>query len=824
MSDQPNGGDSPVTDSPLPAAGTSTITAINVPDASSWDTVAPIEQIYKQIQNLFCNGPTSVFQMEVPCRPLDRGTYDYKGSDTINAQQIKPPLVGEAEFRLSDDLYSLANLVGGPNGSKLSTRYEDILFSLIPNTDGPWSQAFSEMDLENDQDRIRAWLDEKVPNIDPPTTDVLAGIPVDLGLRVSTPPQRSLQARSQDFRARTDTAANPVIARVDLYHKLLDTYEGEKTRWEQYRVDARPRGDAKQSELNAYDELLQTYAPAVDAKLEALWTLVVVRGQYHRVRTYVSHMDLESASEALQQAKEKLRSCVSRSIDDSQDIYPVVFSPANWAAYLSSSFQPTGLPDNAATGTTVLQALSDAEKGLAMLQAKRSELLGNSQSVANAKAALHSAQAAFEEACTSLSHGLTDSVLGLVKMYFNAVISAGLAAETDPIVAVRNLTTVSSGINDLLAAKGHPRLANDAWARLCTAQQSCMMRQTQLNAAQDNCARAQTEAAEASAVDSKLLLYTLEDQIMSKQKDVEDYQRILRSITSPTGVSVSIPGTPQSTDMDTIPATAAPRPPTSLQVPDVPGGASVWQTITVRCKASGDDTENMVKEEVDDTTTSTTGRCLFWSSSSAVTTTTTPDSSSSSSQTPDHSNTDVQVGFNITKVDIERPWMDAGLLNQSQIFCHALDAPIARYDPAAVSDALRSLQAYRQSDDSSTPGLLPSFPTSFIVAKDIHIIYTSPAGGFSDSTLRHVHSCASSSSSPGGGFLCFPSSAGIERNPVPPPGVHVVDKTSVSSASDTISIKIPAPHIIGWISELVARDTAQPQYTRLPPPADEDFY
>lgn len=53
-----------------------------------------------------------------PARLLDKGTYEYTGSDTIDAQQIKPQTVAEAEFRLSDDMYPLSNLMGGPNGSK----------------------------------------------------------------------------------------------------------------------------------------------------------------------------------------------------------------------------------------------------------------------------------------------------------------------------------------------------------------------------------------------------------------------------------------------------------------------------------------------------------------------------------------------------------------------------------------------------------------------------------------------------------------------------------------------------------------------------------
>ncbi|KAK6497324.1 hypothetical protein TWF506_004797 [Arthrobotrys conoides] len=92
-----------------------------------------------------------------------------------------------------------------------------------------------------------------------------------------------------------------------------------------------------------------TYAPVVDSNLEALWTLWFIHDQYHRVRQYVGYIDIETASETLQRAKENLRASASRSIDDTEDVYPVVFSPANWAKHLSTNFKPKDLLSNVNT-------------------------------------------------------------------------------------------------------------------------------------------------------------------------------------------------------------------------------------------------------------------------------------------------------------------------------------------------------------------------------------------------------------------------------------------------------------------------------------------
>ena len=79
----------------------------------------PVVQIYEQLRDLFGNGQTEIFQMEFPARLLEQGNYDYVDSDSLNAQQIKPPAVMEAEFRLTDDMFSISNIVGGPNGGKV---------------------------------------------------------------------------------------------------------------------------------------------------------------------------------------------------------------------------------------------------------------------------------------------------------------------------------------------------------------------------------------------------------------------------------------------------------------------------------------------------------------------------------------------------------------------------------------------------------------------------------------------------------------------------------------------------------------------------------
>lgn len=209
-------------------------------------------RLYDTLRKNFGLGSNDLFQMEMPARLLEQGNYQYSGSDTLNAQQIKPPSVAEAEFRLSDGMLSLSNLVGGPNGSKISEAYREVLFSLIPSN----QQTATELaKLVPDQQNIFKWLYEEVQNFDPPTQDLLSMIPADKDLPQK--PDKPDQKLSDNTKKLRDSAQTPKIPRIDLYQKLLDIYESERFRWAQYKNDAWPAPDASQDKWNAYDSKLQ---------------------------------------------------------------------------------------------------------------------------------------------------------------------------------------------------------------------------------------------------------------------------------------------------------------------------------------------------------------------------------------------------------------------------------------------------------------------------------------------------------------------------------------------------------------------------------------
>ena len=78
-------------------------------------------------------------------------------------------------------------------------------------------------------------------------------------------------------------------------------------------------------------------------KISNFYNDAVVRGHYHEVLTLLGFLNVASPSEALKNTKQKMRSSLRRSLDDSTDIYPVQFQPSNWFTALRPNVRPKDL-------------------------------------------------------------------------------------------------------------------------------------------------------------------------------------------------------------------------------------------------------------------------------------------------------------------------------------------------------------------------------------------------------------------------------------------------------------------------------------------------
>ncbi|KAF3913691.1 hypothetical protein AA313_de0202156 [Arthrobotrys entomopaga] len=750
------------------------------------NTKSPMRMIYDQMAKLFNNGTNDIFQMEFPARLLEKGNYQYGGSDTINAQQLKPPAVVEAEFRLSNDMYDISSLVGGANGSKLSERYREVLFSMVPffTREDNSNNAL----LRTDQERIQAWLEEKVENFNPPSSDLLKGLPD--GMFKDKVPTKYDDNLNPETKALQDLETHPDIPRVDLYQKLLDVYNAEKFRWVQFKNDARPKDFSNQTDVDNYDRMLSTYAPVIDAKLEALWTVLLIRGQYHRVRQYIGYVDVETASEALQRAKENLRASVARSIDDTEDIYPVVFTPANWAKYLSTNFKPEDLLSDIGI---LRNSLYDAEKNRATLLSRKNTLLAGKQDISKLQNAEEVARRALYQAQHDMVKDYGDTASKIIQLYFEVAGSkAKYAAE-----AIKNLGDNNRlELNANLSEKALLPISTDQFKKLCEAQANCLTRQLTLDNAAEAYGRAQLAAAQAISQDGSKLIIQLSEQIDSLTMDIEYYKKILGTADNPLSKPITPAKDAGAPDNTPIPSGDAAKPsinPENIQLPTQTDGASVWQEIVLTYTKGENTSEDMSTASVSHENWRT--GLWFWSSGGSSDTT-----SAEGKKTHSTSNTDIKIAFRAMKVSITRPWLDAGLLAQTANYFRSGEAKISGGSPAGIKESLMT-----PGSTSNEDKLLPSFPTGFIVVKDIHIILSSTET-YDESTIKDIQS----SSQSGGGFLCFSTSKSSNSS-------EHRESAVVQHEGTNLSIKIPAPQIIGWICELTPEDHSHESYSALPP-------
>ncbi|KAJ4132315.1 hypothetical protein NW754_015130 [Fusarium falciforme] len=147
------------------------------------------------------------------------------------------------------------------------------------------------------------------------------------------------------------------------------------------------------------------------------------------------------------------------------------------------------------------------------------------------------------------------------------------------------------------------------------------------------------------------------------------------------------------------------------------------------------------------------------------------------------------------KVTIDRPWFNAQLLGQTEEFMHFNAAKISAGKPQEVHDKLDKGETVNGANC-----LLPSWASAFIVVKDVHIVM-SKASKFDASEINDMQS----SSSSGGGFLCFSASKSSSSS-------DHREAFSMRNTESDISIRIPAPQILGWISQLAPEDLSKQDY------------
>ncbi|KAF8208051.1 hypothetical protein K438DRAFT_1961562 [Mycena galopus ATCC 62051] len=734
------------------------------PEAPKQDAIVAI---YSKLNELFGNKAGQLFVMEYPGRILDIGTYAYEGSDGHNAQQIKPQSVVEAEFRLSDDLFSLGEITGGPNGAKFSQVYEEVLNSLVPNGS---SENSYETKILPDQDLIAEWLVEDVPDWIPPPTDVLSSIlPQEVHKHIEKPKKSSNNSGDED---KSVAAASDVkqVPRIDLYQKLLDAYEEENFRWKQFLLNSRPKSDTDQKGWDLYNRTVAIYGPVVEKKLQALWTTLIVRGNYHRVRHYIGLVDVESSSESLLGAKASMRESVMRSIDQTQDIYPVQFSPATWANYLTTDFEPIDLLMDPGLQRKHLFDLQDQRRSLLDQKALLESVQPGNDQLKTLEEAMTKARSEYTRAQNEMAVGYTDTTLSLIKMFFKK-----FSKPADATEATKKAEN-KANLNKVLEknpVKGKPtvQLSDAEFDKFAQWQEKSVKLQSTLIDASESYARVAGQMAGAKASDNTLAILQISRRIDALTETIEELKRVLGSVEQGKNLTgMNSDGTEGEDSSIGTKADGSALPPAKLK-----SGASMWQTVIISGNQSGD-----------------------FQSTSLTT-------SSAKSKSYD---LDVEIAFNVMKVTMNRPWFNGSVLQNTKGFYRITGGKKISENTKGWTELPKtaSLEEKKKAfDNAQDNSVLPAYPIAFLVAKDVTISITNKSAE-SGANGEDI----SKSISEGGGFLCFSTSSSSDS--------HTTSHSSYSTHDkNCTSIRIPGPQVLGWFMQAVPEDETNVDYTSFDP-------
>lgn len=434
---------------------------------------------------------------------------------------------------------------------------------------------------------------------------------------------------------------------------------------------------------------------------------------------------------------------VTRSIDDTEDVYPVIFTPNDWAKYLGTDFRPEDLPRN---------QLRDAEKRHSILTAHRDALMSGQQDIKGLEKAVADAGNALRTSQAAMAKGYSDTAISCIQLYFT---KAAIKAQ-NKIAAFRTLTdTNRDELNATLKQFSQPPLSVEQWKSLIEMQSTCLQNQANLATASDAYYYAQTTVSVARADDLATSLTLINVSIESLTTDIEGYQKMLQ-------------------------ASENPAPETNLSPPSQ-DDSSIWQYFVISSKA-GDASNKTLSTSSDPAIDYSTGP---WFGSGSGHSDTAENKKTAISQIMD-----VQIGFRAMKVTIDRPWFDAHVLGQTKEFSHSSANSISAGKPQDIQAALASGEAV---DDSNS--IIPSWATGFVVVKDVHVVMSSHSK-FDESEVSAIKNSLSS----GGGFLCFQSKSSFSSN-------HP-NAFSMKTSENNISIRIAAPQILGWISQLAPEDVS----------------
>lgn len=681
-------------------------------------------EIYNKLNQLF--GGSQLFVMEYPTRGLNQLDYAYKIEDYNSSSILKPYVIAENEFRLTDSLMDLAPIVQGTNGKKLSTEYQTVINNYAPQLKDITGFIIDKMEL-------RLFLLEKI-------TDKIG---------------------DQEY----------TCSRMEFCQKLYLHYLKQKADWDQEKFEKNQKA-VEENTLNEYAAWLSTTAWTKDKQLEALFNDAIVRGFYHEIMTILGFIDVASPAERLENAKTNLRTSVRRRLDGSGDVYPVSLSPSDWFRALTPNYSPQDLLADASFLTMQYQqkkqTLASLQSELRLLMSQQidpKQIQALENSIANKQKALSEKEKEFA--------GLYgESTVKIVKLALEMAAKGNMVGflsgitTKDGLPQSVNLTTISNMLN----INADTNISKDAnkpgtLSNLVTDMIEMNKNHIDYFADYEELMAMKLTEAKYQTTNRQEAISILQERIEILSDEVSRIEVILAS-------SVNKGDTSTTTTNGMFPTNRY-------------DGDGMFSEVVISHEYKKDESSSTDKIATGNLSGSV--HRFLWSASA---------NANYSSSTHEFSKSiathNLKIGMRVMKVSIERGgWFDPGIIDISSSFMHIKNLKASNGNK--VADFLGDRDGKPFNDNS----VLPGFPSAFLIAKDIHIIVDNMS--LKDDQLKSYQKAACNASASLFGFR-LSGSVAMENTKT---------KTSSGSETNTFSIKIPGPQIIGWFMQLTPEDKSE---------------
>lgn len=701
--------------------------------------------IYNHVNKLLGAG-SQLFAMEFPARPLNARDYEYDTDDCYSTL-TKPYTVQEREFLLSDQLYDLSPVVQGTNGERLSTVFNTVINNYVPRLEALKS-------FVNDQKNLREWLLA-------PVTD--------------------------EVRGERKTMSRMAMAR-ELYDEFLERrnewYSTKNRVYEEYRA---------RDDLDGYANWLSSEGLVQEEQISNFYNDAVVRGHYHEVLTLLGFLNVSSPSEALENTKQKMRSSLRRSLDGSTDVYPVQFQPSDWFKSLRPNLSPKDLTMAAESLAADYRAKQRRLRGLKAQLAEQTaiEIPAEEQErlkteVENRRQQLSQSQQALLSQYGSGALSAVKAVIGIYKNERNPYAKAQeVIDKARSAKDKQKLDLTESRVCDLLED-----IADDVVKSIiqsCQAQDAVLQDINRLNEARMACS-------EAKVRDMTLQKQRIEEQIQTVQADLD----FLTPLVTGTIAAASTEG---AADADAALLTA------SDEAQD-----ENFMDVIIKSDESGSFSSNSTSSSSSQSSWSLGG--WFWSGGGSRST-----QNAAEAQKKMELNKKLEIGFRVKKVSIDRGgWFNPTIFKLSDNYYRLADIRVSKgltktdvhkassagMNSAAQLNELVTYEAEVNGEHKKLSYVLPSFPTGFVIAKDITIRIQCDKTS-AESSRKYMEQ----SDARGGGIFGFRANSGSSSK-------SQSESAYFGSTSNFFYIRIPGPQILGWFLELTPADNASP-YQKLDP-------